>query len=111
MHKLFFDVPEGSDEITVSGDDFAHLTVLRIKKGDTVEISDGQSKCYTAVAESFSKKGATFSLSAPRPFSSESDIRITAIVPFLKAEKMISLYRNPLNSELMISCFFKVKIV
>ncbi len=87
MHKLFFDVPEGATEITVDGEDFAHLTVLRIKAGETVTVSDGVSRCYTATAESFSKKGAVFSLSDPRPFEVESDVKITAYCALLKSGK------------------------
>ena len=87
MHKLFFDVPEGVTEITVEGEDFAHLTVLRIKAGETVTVSDGVSRCYTATAESFSKKGAVFSLSDPRPFEVESDVKITAYCALLKSGK------------------------
>lgn len=87
MHKLFFDVPDGATEITVEGEDFAHLTVLRIKAGETVTVSDGVSKCYTAKAESFSKKGAVFSLSDPRPFEVESKVKITAYCALLKSGK------------------------
>ena len=87
MHKLFFNVPEGADEITVEGEDFAHLTVLRIKAGDTVTVSDGVSKCYTAEAKSFSKKGAVFSLSQQRPFEVESSVKITAYCALLKSGK------------------------
>ena len=87
MHKLFYDVPEGATEITVEGEDFAHLTVLRIKAGETVTVSDGVSRCYTATAESFSKKGAVFSLSDPRPFEVESDVKITAYCALLKSGK------------------------
>ena len=93
MHKLFYDVPEGATEITVEGEDFAHLTVLRIKAGETVTVSDGVSRCYTATAESFSKKGAVFSLSDPRPFEVESH--------YLKVGKVTVSFRKPLNLVLL----------
>ncbi len=87
MHKLFFDVPENCEEITVSGEDYTHITVLRMKVGDTVTVSDGISKCYTATATSFSKKGAVFSLSDPRPFEVESKVKFTAYCALLKSGK------------------------
>lgn len=87
MHKLFFDVPEGVSEITVTGEDFAHLTVLRLRAGETVTVSDGVGTCYTAKAESFSKKGAVFSLSDPRPFDTESKVKTTAYCALLKSGK------------------------
>jgi len=94
MHKLFFDVPENSTEILVSGEDFTHLTVLRMKTGDVITVSDGISKCYTAKAESFSKKGAVFSLSDPRPFEVESSVKITAYCALLKSGKSDSVIQK-----------------
>lgn len=87
MHKLFFDVPKGATEITVTGDDFAHLTVLRVKTGERVEVSDGIDTCYTGEAISFSKKGAVFALSDPKPFETESKVKITAYCALLKSGK------------------------
>lgn len=87
MHKLFFDVPEGALEITVTGEDFTHLTVLRVKAGDTVEISDGVSRCYAATAVSFSRNGAVFSLAESNPFSCEPAVRMTVYCALLKSGK------------------------
>ena len=94
MHKLFFDISENASEITVTGEDFSHLTVLRIKKGDTITVSDGISVCYTAKAESFSKKGAVFSLYDPRPFETESKVKITAYCALLKSGKSDSVIQK-----------------
>ena len=109
MHKLFFDVPDGATEITVEGEDFAHLTVLRIKAGETVTVSDGVSKCYTAKAESFSKKGAVFSLSESRPFEVESDVKITAYCALLKSGKGDSVIQKAVELGASEIVFFQSK--
>lgn len=109
MHKLFFDVPDGATEITVEGEDFAHLTVLRIKAGETVTVSDGVSKCYTAKAESFSKKGAVFSLSDPRPFEVESKVKITAYCALLKSGKGDGVIQKAVELGVSEIVFFQSK--
>ena len=85
MHKLFVSGDDIKDGIvTVTGEDFDHLRVLRIREGEKMEISNGVDRCYDAVADKISRDSVSFRIMSEHPFRNEPDIDVTVCFALLK---------------------------
>ncbi len=85
MHKLF--VPQEiimDGFVNVTGEDFDHLRVLRIRTGEKLEISNGQDRCFDAVVEKTDRNSVTFRILSEHPFRNEPRIDITVCFALLK---------------------------
>lgn len=85
MHKLFVTQESIKDTlITVTGEDFDHLRVLRIREGERMEISNGTDRCFSAVAEKINRDSISFRIVSEHAFENEPSIDITVCCALLK---------------------------
>ncbi|PWM47214.1 MAG: 16S rRNA methyltransferase [Clostridiales bacterium] len=61
MHIIYINSAE-NDVAKITGDDFKHLQVLRVKVGDQIKVSDKNSYIYIGTIENISKNEAVISL-------------------------------------------------
>jgi len=64
MHRFFIDVRQiRQDTALIEGEDAEHICrVLRLRRGDAVELCDGQGNDYEAVIKSVGKDGVEVSI-------------------------------------------------
>lgn len=89
MHRFFTNdiLPDGAARIT--GDDVHHLSrVLRLHKGDAVEICDGNGVDYDGVLLGVTEREALCRVTNARPSPAEPRCRITLVQSLPKAGKM-----------------------
>lgn len=90
MHKFFVD--EGSingQVICITGDDVKHLSgVLRLRKGDSIQVCDGNSNEYICSITEIEKKQVLCHIEESFKSTSEPPISITLYQGIPKAQKM-----------------------
>jgi len=90
MHKFFVD--EGSINgqiICITGDDVKHLSgVLRLRKGDRIQVCDGKSNEYICSITEIEKKQVLCHIEESFKSTSEPPIKITLYQGIPKAQKM-----------------------
>ncbi len=88
----FFTEPENISDRYIyitDKDDLHHIKkVLRLKSGDTVEISDGQKWEYEGVIEEITATEATLRITDKQSFAREPETRVTLFQGIPKAGKM-----------------------
>lgn len=109
MNKFFVSqsaIKDKNIDITLK-DDINHIVkVLRMKKGDKLEVSDGVKFEYLCVLESVDKSCVTLSILDKQSFSKEPDIDITLFQGIPKSSKMDFIVQK--NVELGVSTFVPV---
>ncbi len=91
MSRFFIEPKNISDKyiyITDQGDLHHIKKVLRLKRGDTVEISDGQEWEYEGVIEEITTTEATLRITDKQRFAREPKTRVTLFQGIPKAGKM-----------------------
>ncbi len=89
----FFVSPEAVDksagQISITGEDVNHIkNVLRLARGDKLEISDGAGEEFGAVIDKLEKDRITALISEVRPNSTEPPLEVTIYQGIPKADKM-----------------------
>ncbi|MBI4687098.1 MAG: 16S rRNA (uracil(1498)-N(3))-methyltransferase [Nitrospirae bacterium] len=77
-----------SNEIRIKGEQARHLSVLRIKQGETIRIFDGKGNRYTSKVVSAHKKEFIVEIIEKEAFSAESPLSITLAQGMPKGDKM-----------------------
>ena len=88
MHRFFTeDIKEGIARVT--GEDVHHITkVLRLRKGETVEICDCRGTDYTGTILAAGGDEVLFALTDPRPAFGETDLKVTLYQALAKGLKL-----------------------
>ena len=88
MHHFF--VPENANLdgfITVTGEPLKHMSVLRLRPGEEVTVSDGDDRDYYCTVVSADRDSVVLRVESERP-SAELPVQITLYQGFPKADKM-----------------------
>ncbi len=83
----FYTPPDsiGQDELSISGEEFAHLThVMRKKIGDTLRVVDGQGGAYDVVIADIARRTARCTIRQVYTQWHEPDVHVTLGVALLK---------------------------
>lgn len=73
------------DQLTVEGEEFAHLThVMRKKIGDAITVVDGKGHAYTTTIVAISNRSALCTIGAHHNRLHEADVDVTIAVGLLK---------------------------
>ena len=90
MNRFFVDKSQICDgKAVVTGDDAAHIArVLRLERGDEVELCDGEGGEYSAAIESADRKQMELSVSPRRESTAEPECRITLFQCLPKSGKL-----------------------
>lgn len=89
MHRFFTNDIVQDGTARIAGDDVHHLArVLRLHKGDAVEVCDGNGIDYDGVLESVSEREALCRVTNARPSPAEPRCRVKLIQSLPKAGKM-----------------------
>lgn len=90
MPRLFLPLQEHPDkDIQITGEDARYLrTVLRCKKGETMQIFDGKGTSYNAIIKTVSKKEVIAQILTAGQSDTESPLGIVLIQGLLKGDKM-----------------------
>ena len=108
MRRFFVDHPLLPDELSaISGTEARHIkTVLRMQPGDFVELVDGSGYACKAEITQVADAEVLVQVHERYPIGTESPIRLTIAVGFLKEKKMDLLVRH--LTELGIDTFLPV---
>ena len=88
MHHFFVpEKPDGDGLITVMGEALKHMTVLRLKAGEEVTVSDGDDRDYYCTVVSAEKDRVVLKAGSSRT-SAELPVNITLYQGFPKSDKM-----------------------
>lgn len=88
MHHFFIvEKPDEDGLIRVSGDALKHMSVLRLKPGEEVTVSDGDDRDYYCTVQSADRSGAVLKVGGVRT-SAELPAAVTLYQGFPKADKM-----------------------
>ena len=85
---------EGNTAV-ISGEEAQHISrVLRMKKGDSVTLCDGEGTFYEAVLESFDEKCVTAKVLSSRDAETEPDVKITVFQGVPKNPKLETIVQK-----------------
>lgn len=90
MNRIFFSPSEElneNDKIKITGEDFRHLQVLRVRTGEEIKISDNKNYCYSGIISDFGKDNISILINQKNSFTDEPNIKITLFQALLKGEK------------------------
>ena len=88
MPRFFIEPPRG-EEIILRGEDASHISrSLRLEKGDTVTLCDGQGTDYLAVIRDISRETVTLGITEHVPSSCEPRAKVTLYQAMPKSDKM-----------------------
>ena len=88
MPRFFIEPPQG-EEIILCGEDASHISrSLRLEKGDTVTLCDGQGTDYLAVIRDISRETVTLGITEHVPSSCEPRAKVTLYQAMPKSDKM-----------------------
>ncbi|MDF2684921.1 MAG: methyltransferase, RsmE family [Clostridia bacterium] len=90
MNKIFFSPSEDlnkGDKIKITGEDFRHLQVLRIRAGEEIKISDNKNYCYSGTVSDFQKDSISILINEKNIFGYEPNIQVILFQSLLKGEK------------------------
>jgi RNA methyltransferase, RsmE family len=91
MHRFFVESGQISDQqMLISGEDFRHITkVLRLGKGDLIEVCDGRGTDYLVALESPASQSISGSIRETYPSQGETaDLQVTLFQGLPKGTKM-----------------------
>ncbi|MCI8466170.1 MAG: 16S rRNA (uracil(1498)-N(3))-methyltransferase [Lachnospiraceae bacterium] len=90
MYLFFVDGQEiGEQEARITGSDVNHIrNVLRMKPGDKLRISDGESRCYNCQIQAFEEAAVILSLLSRDEDGTELPARIVLFQGLPKGDKM-----------------------
>lgn len=108
MRRFFIENSLFTDSMaTISGTEARHIkTVLRMQPGDSVELVDGSGYAYIAEIEEITDTSVQVRVHEKYATGSESNIRVTMAIGFLKEKKMDLLVRH--LTELGIALFLPI---
>jgi len=90
MHRFFIDVRQiRQDTALIEGEDAEHICrVLRLRRGDAVELCDGQGNDYEAVIKSVGKDGVEVRIERSFPSQGEPRVKVVLYQAIPKSTKM-----------------------
>jgi len=90
MHRFFIDKQQiMNDMALIEGEDAEHISrVLRLRRGDAVELCDGQGNDYEAVIESVSKNEVEVHIERCFPSRGEPRVKVVLYQAIPKSSKM-----------------------
>jgi len=91
MHRFFVNLDQINDnQVSISGEDFKHITkVLRLKKGESIEVCNGQGLDYLVVLEAPMDGSVIGTITETIPSKGEiSDMDVTLFQGLPKGSKM-----------------------
>lgn len=90
MHRFFIDKRQiRKDTALIEGEDAEHIyRVLRLRRGDAVELCDGQGNDYEAIIESVGKDGVEVRIERSFPSQGEPGIKVVLYQAIPKSAKM-----------------------
>ncbi|MCM8899835.1 16S rRNA (uracil(1498)-N(3))-methyltransferase [Caldicoprobacter algeriensis] len=90
MHRFFIDREQiRRDTVMIEGEDAEHIhRVLRLRRGDTIELCDGQGNDYEAVIKSVGKNGVEVHIKRNFPSQGEPRVKVVLYQAIPKSAKM-----------------------
>ena len=90
MHRCYYEADISSGcQITVEGDEAIHIArVLRLEKGDSIEITSGNGRVYRAGIESVAKKSIEVFIMEELEITGEPKTDVTLFIGLTKATKL-----------------------
>ncbi|MDR1067420.1 MAG: 16S rRNA (uracil(1498)-N(3))-methyltransferase [Clostridiales bacterium] len=89
MHRFFTDKPVvDSSAITLSDGDARHINVLRVRKGDEIDVRDGSGARYICAVEEIGLDEVSLSILSKEPLDVEPSLKITLFQGLPKSDKM-----------------------
>ncbi len=90
MHRFFIDRRQiRRDTALIEGEDAEHISkVLRLRRGDAVELCDGQGNDYEAVIKSVGKSGVEVRIEKSFPSQGEPGLKVVLYQAIPKSAKM-----------------------
>ncbi|MBF0199838.1 MAG: 16S rRNA (uracil(1498)-N(3))-methyltransferase [Desulfamplus sp.] len=96
MHRFHIDITATvGSRISIKGNEARHMiNVLRLSKGDEVQLADGRGNHYLARIENVSKGEADLAILGTATMEAESPVHITMAQGVLKDKKMDTILRH-----------------
>ena len=87
MNMIFYNSDIEGDKIKITGDDYKHLTVLRVLKNDVYDISDNKNYIYTGTISEITGKYIEFTIMSKREIKETLKPKITLYQAVCKKDK------------------------
>ena len=88
MHRFIVDEAPLAGRVDLPEEEAQHaIKVLRLRRGDKIELTDGRGRLYAGRISEIDKKRASVELQGERP-SRESNLRLAVYMGYPKAEKL-----------------------